>query len=161
MKKNYVEFCIYEDLEKVNSNSLLIDSDTEVAGIKIGDFYFSLMCYGEVRVNYKGDTYFRASDYPKEIVDYLMGNENAINETEDDFWVGDNNWFQLDVLRKNDEGMYELVFDTYDTFDIEGYLESDDQYKTKSMLLYEEMAKSIIEMKNQYDELIDLDISNL
>ena len=91
-----VEFTIYKDLEKVNANSLLIDSGEEVASLKVGKFYLSLMCYGEVRVNYGEETFFRASDYPQIITDFLLGKVKE-EDLEKEFWVGDNNWFQAEL----------------------------------------------------------------
>ena len=34
-----VNFTIYQDLKKVNMNSLLIDSGTEVARLQVGKYY--------------------------------------------------------------------------------------------------------------------------
>ncbi len=115
-----VEFNIYKDLEKVNANSLLIDSSTEVASLQVDNIYLSLMCYGEVRVHYGEKTYFCASDFPKIVTDYLLGKIKDL----DNFWVGDNNWFQAEIFIVTDNENYKLesierVNGYADTFDIE------------------------------------------
>lgn len=96
-----VKFDIYEDLEKVNANSLLIDSGKEVASLQVGNIYLSLMCYGEVSVNYKEETFKSASDYPQMIVDYFLGkieDKKLLDKLDSELWVGDNNWFQAEIL---------------------------------------------------------------
>lgn len=115
-----VEFNIYKDLEKVNANSLLIDSSTEVASLQVDNIYLSLMCYGEVRVHYGDETYFCASDFPKIVTDYLLGKIKDL----DNFWVGDNNWFQAEIFIVTDNENYKLesierINGYADTFDIE------------------------------------------
>lgn len=115
-----VEFNIYKDLEKVNANSLLIDSGTEVASLQVDNIYLSLMCYGEVRVHYGEKTYFCASDFPKIVTDYLLGKIKDL----DNFWVRDNNWFQAEIFIVTDNENYKLesierINGYADTFDIE------------------------------------------
>lgn len=115
-----VEFNIYKDLEKVNANSLLIDSSTEVASLQVDNIYLSLMCYGEVRVHYGEKTYFCASDFPKIVTDYLLGKIKDL----DNFWVRDNNWFQAEIFIVTDNENYKLesierINGYADTFDIE------------------------------------------
>lgn len=122
-----VEFNIYKDLEKVNANSLLIDSSTEVASLQVDNIYLSLMCYGEVRVHYGEKTYFCASDFPKIVTDYFLGkiqDKELIKEIEDELWVGDNNWFQAEIFIVTDNKNCKLesierINGYADTFDIE------------------------------------------
>lgn len=157
-----VDFTIYQDLKKVNMNSLLIDSGTEVASLQVGKYYLSLMCRGEVRVNLGEETYYNGSDFTQEIIDLIMGKIER-----EDFWVGDNNWFQLELLReldgKHNIEKYEYVNgvnDYLDTTDIEGCLDSEDD--TMGTMLYKIMVNELFNMKNHFkEELADLDLSNL
>lgn len=158
-----VNFTINEDLEKVNANSLLIDSGTEVASLEIGNYYLSLMCRGEVRVNLGEETFYSASEYPQIVTDYFLG---KIEDLED-FWVGDNNWFQLELLKRIDDKdsleKYEYVSnvnDYLDVADVEGFLDSSEF--TKGTMLYIFMVSELKQMKDWYkEELADLDLSNL
>ena len=160
-----IRFIINADLEKVNANSLLIDSETEVASLEIGNYYLSLMCRGEVRVNLGEETFYSASEYPQIITDYFLG---KVDESDlKDFWVGDNNWFQLELLKRVDDKnkleQYEYVNnvnDYLDVADVEGFLDSFEF--TKGTMLYIFMVNELKQMKNWYkEELEDLDISNL
>lgn len=163
-----VKFNIFQDLERVNANSLLINSGTEVASLEIGNYVLSLMCYGEVRVNFGEETFYSASEYPQIVTDYFFGKvtEEEINK-EKEFWVGDNNWFQLELLKhnenENDLAQYEYlggINDCLDVADIEGYLESDEF--SKGAMLYNIMVEELHYMKKNYPkELEDLDLSNL
>lgn len=118
-----VTFNIYKDLEKVNANSLLIDSNEEVASLQVDNIYLSFMCYGEVRVNYGEQTFYSASDFSQIITDFLLG---KVEETElkEEFWVSDNNWFQAEIFIVTDNEMCKLesidrINNYADTFDIE------------------------------------------
>lgn len=163
-----INFIINGDLEKINANSLLIDSETEVASLYIGKYCLSLMCRGEVRVNLGEETFYSASEYPQIVTDYFLGKvtEEEINK-EQEFWVGDNNWFQLELLRElNSEDNIERyeyinrVNDYLDVADVEGSLESDEF--TKGAMLYKFMVEELKNMKNHFEEeLKDLDLSNL
>lgn len=163
-----VQFSIYKDLKKVNANSLLIDSGEEVASLQIGKYWLSLMCRGEVRVNFGDETFYSASEYPQIVTDYFLGKitEEEINK-EKEFWIGDNNWFQLELLKhnenENDIAKYDYVNrvnDYLDIADIEGSLESETE--TMGTMLYKIMVEELINMKNHFEEeLKDLDLSNL
>lgn len=166
-----VKFDIYEDLEKVNANSLLIDSGKEVASLQVSNIYLSLMCYGEVNVNYKDKTFKSASDYPQIIIDYFLGkieDKKLLDELDSELWVGDNNWFQAEIFVITDNKEYRLksidrINDYADTFDIEGCLE---HYElSKSVMLYNILLGHLKDLKRDYGdeikELQDLDLSNL
>ena len=120
------------------------------------------MCRGEVRVNLGEETYYNGSDFTQEIIDLIMGKIEK-----EDFWVGDNNWFQLELLReldgKHNIEKYEYVNgvnDYLDTTDIEGCLDSEDD--TMGTMLYKIMINELFNMKNHFkEELADLDLSNL
>ena len=164
-----VEFTIYKDLKRVNANSLLIDSGEEVASLQVGKFYLSLTCYGEVRVNYKEETYRSASEYPTLITEYLLGNidnKALLEELENDFWVEDNNWFQAELfIVKEDKTLesIERINGYADTFDIEGYLEHCEL--SMSVMLYNILLGHLKDLKRDYQdevkELKELDLSNL
>lgn len=160
-----VEFNIYEDLEKVNANSLLIESGTEVASLQIGNIYLSLMCYGEININYKDNIYKRPCDYPKEVTDYLLGETEKIDES---FYVSDNNWFQVEMFIVTGNNDYklesiELINGYSDTFDIEGELT--DKNNSLSEQLYKILLDYFKELKEEYQdrvpELKKLDLKNL
>ncbi len=166
-----VEFNIYKDLERVNANSLLIDSGEEVASLQVGKFYLSLMCCGEVGVNYKKETFKCASDYPQIVTDYLLGkikDKKTLKQLDNEIWVGDNNWFQAELYIITDNKDYKLqsvdrINDYADTFDIEGCLE---HYElSKSVMLYNILLGHLKDLKRDYadevEELKDLDLSNL
>ena len=166
-----VKFDIYEDLERVNANSLLIDSDREVASLQVGNIYLSLMCYGEVSVNYKNRAFKSASDFPQLVTDYFLGkikNRKILDELDDEIWVEDNNWFQAELFVVTDNKEYKLesinkINDYADTFDIEGCLE---HYRlSKSVMLYNILLGHLKDLKRDYGdeikELQDLDLSNL
>lgn len=160
-----VEFNIYKDLEKVNANSLLIESGTEVAGLQIDNVYLSLMCYGEVNIDYKGKRYKNPNDYPKEITDYLLGKTDKID---DSFCVSDNNWFVVEVFIIPNRKYGVLISvkeinDYIDTFDIEGELES--EYNSLSERLYKILLNYFRQLKEEYQdkvpELKEIDLKNL
>lgn len=162
-----VKFVIYKDLEKVNANSLLIDSGTEVASLQVGKFYLSLMCYGEVSVNYKEDTFKCASDYPKVVTDYFLGkikDKDLLEELDIDLWVGDNNWFQAELYIVNDDKSLisiNRVNDYVDTFD----LELEHCELSMSVMLYNILLGYLKDLKRDYQDeveiLKDLDLSDL
>ena len=166
-----VNFDIYKDLEKVNANSLLIDSGEEVASLQVGNIVVSLMCYGEVTVNYKDKTYHSAREFPQLIIDFFLGkikDEDVLEELNECLWVEDNNWFQAEIFIVEDSKEYRLksineINDYADTFDIEGDLE---HYKlSKSEMLYSILLRHLKNLKRDYQEKVkelkDLDLSNL
>ena len=162
-----VEFNIYEDLEKVNANSLLIESGTEVASLQVDNIYLSLMCYGEINVYYGDDVYKRPCEYPKIITDYLLGKVKE-KELKKDFWVADNNWFQAEIFVVTDKKEYklesiELINGYEDTFDIEGDLS---HYENSlSEQLYKILLGHLKDLKRDYqdrvEELEKLNLENL
>lgn len=166
-----VNFGIYKDLDRVNANSLLIDSGEEVAFLQVGNIYLSLMCYGEVRVNYKEDTFRCASDYPQIVTDYFLDkieDKQLLERLDDEIWVGDNNWFQDEIFIVKDEKTGELesieeINGYADTFDIEGSLKNDEV--SMSVMLYNILLSRLKELKNMYEneieELKNLDLSNI
>lgn len=164
-----LEFNIYKDLKRVNANSLLINSGEEVASLQVGKIYLSFMCYGEVRVNYKEDTFRCASDFPQVVTDYLLGNiedKKLLEELDDEIWVGDNNWFQAElyIVKENKELIsINEVNDYVDVFDIEGCLE---HYElSMSVMLYNILLGHLKDLKEEYQdevkELKELDLSSL
>lgn len=168
MKK--VQFNIYKDLEKVNANSLLIDSGEEVASLQVGNIYLSLMCYGEVTVNYGEETYRCADDFPQIVTDYLLGklSKKENDKLDDEIWVGDNNWFQVELFVIEDNKEFKLrsvdrINDYADTFDIEGCLEHCEL--SMSVILYNILLGHLKDLKRDYqdevEELKELDLSNL
>ena len=166
-----VQFNIYQDLEKVNANSLLIDSNEEVASLQVGNIYLSLMCYGEVTVNYKDIIYRSASEFPPIVTDYFLGkieDKGILEELNECLWVGDNNWFQVEIFIIKDNKEYRLesineINDYADTFDVEGDLK---HYElSKSEMLYRILLRHLKELKRDYQEKVkelrDLDLNNL
>ena len=127
------------------------------------------MCYGEVRVNYKEDTFRCASDFPQVVTDYLLGkieDKKLLEELDDEIWVGDNNWFQAElyIVKENKELIsINEVNDYVDVFDIEGCLE---HYElSMSVMLYNILLGHLKDLKEEYQdkvkELKELDLSNL
>ncbi len=166
-----VQFNIYKDLEKVNANSILIDSGEEVASLQVGNIVLSLMCYGEVTVNYKNKTYHSASEFPQLITDYFLGkikDKDVLDELNDCLWIEDNNWFQDEIFIVEDKKEYELksiekINDYADVFDIEENLEHCEL--SKSEMLYGILLNHLKNLKRDYadevKELKNLDLSNL
>lgn len=166
-----VEFTIYKDLERINANSLLINSSEEVASLQVGKFYLSLMCYGEVRVNYGEETYRCADDFPQIVTDYFLGkikDKELLEKLDDEIWVGDNNWFQAELFIEEENKEFKLrsvdrVNDYADTFDIEGCLEHCEL--SMSVMLYNILLGHLKDLKRDYqdevEELKELDLSNL
>lgn len=166
-----VQFNIYKDLEKVNANSLLIDSGEEVASLQVGNIVVSLMCYGEVTINYKDKKYHSAKELPQLVIDFFLGkikDKDVLEELNNCLWVEDNNWFQDEVFIVEDDKEYRLksineINDYADTFDIEGDLE---HYElSKSEMLYGILLRHLKNLKRDYQEKVkelkDLDLSNL
>ena len=166
-----VQFNVYKDLEKVNANSLLIDSGEEVASLQVGNIVISLMCYGEVTVNYKDKRYRSAREFPQLIIDFFLGkieDKDVLEELNECLWVEDNNWFQDEVFIVEDDKEGRLksineINDYADTFDIEGDLE---HYElSKSEMLYSILLRHLKNLKRDYQEKVkelkDLDLSNL
>lgn len=169
MKK--VQFNIYEDLEKVNANSLLIESGKEIASLQIDNICLSIMCYGEVTVNYKDETYHSANEFPQIVTDYFLGkikDKKLLEELNEDIWVGDNNWFQDEIFIVEDNKEYKLksideINDYADTFDIEGSLEHCEL--SKSEMLYSILLRHLKNLKRDYEteveELKKINLENL
>ena len=167
---NKVKFDIYQDLEKVNANSLLIESGTEVASLQIGNIYLSLMCYGDVSVNFMEETYYNPKDFPQIVTDYFLGKIEDLKILEeldgDTLWVGDNNWFQTEIfiIKQNNElENINQINDCLDIFDIEGNLT---HYElSKSVMLYNILLGHLKDLKRDYQhkikELKELDLTNL
>ena len=171
-----VEFDIYEDLERVNANSLLIDSETEVASLQVGNIYLSLMCYGDVRVNYGEETFYCASDYPQIVTDYFLGkieDKELLDELENELWVGDNNWFQIMAYIVRDKAENDMLSPLEDIEIINGYTDICDiegsltlnKDMSMSTNLYNFLFDYLKWLKEEYqdrvEELKDLDLSNL
>lgn len=166
-----VQFNIYKDLEKVNANSILIDGGEEVASLQVGNIVLSLMCYGEVTVNYKNEIYHSASEFPQLITDYFLGkikDKDVLDELNDCLWIEDNNWFQDEIFIVEDKKEYELksidkINDYADVFDIEENLEHCEL--SKSEMLYGILLNHLKNLKRDYadevKELKNLDLSNL
>ena len=89
-----------DEVELANIDSLLVDSGTTLATLDYklpnSDFVetISLEVRGEVKIFYKGDYFFRASEYPKEVKDILRLPYMDRLEVED-FEIIDNNWCEL------------------------------------------------------------------
>lgn len=171
-----VEFTIYKDLKRVNANSLLLDSDEEVASLQVGKFYLSLMTRGEKEVWYKEESYKNTIDYPQIVIDYFLGNikdKKILDELDDDIYVDSNNWYMAElyiVLDKEERknrldgvGLISIdrVNDYEDVFDLE--LEHCEQ--SMSEMLYSIMLRHLKNLKEYYqdevEELKELDLSNL
>ena len=154
-----MKFNIYENLEKVNANSLLIESDREVASLEIGNYYLSLMCRGGIKVYYKDNIYYNADELPKKVKNYLLGKIERL----EDFSVIDNNWLQFEIykiLDKEKNGTLKLesidnINNYLDVADIEGTLDNKDLEQS----LYNVFIEELKYLKENYSqELKDLKI---
>ena len=160
-----VEFNIYEDLEKVNANSLLVESGMEVASLQVDNIYLSLMCYGEITVCYGEEIYKRPSEYPQEITDYFLGKIQE-KDLKQNFYVVDNNWFQdeIFVVADNEEQLEYIsnINEYNDIFDIECRLDNKDSYSTELYKILLERLKGLkIQYQDRVPELQKLDLKNL
>ncbi len=168
---NCVKFNIYQDLEKVNASSLLIESEQEVASLQVNNIYVSLMCYGTVEVDYKNKTYYSAKKFPKIVTDYFLGkikDKELLEDLEEDIWIEDKNYFLAEVFiveenKGNKLKRIDKINDYEDEFDIESYL---DHYElSKSEMLYSILLRHLKNLKRDYQdevkELQELNLDNL
>lgn len=108
------EFKCVEDLTPY-VDSMLFDSNTVIATMKYEDddweLFIDLGVRGDVRVEYKGETYRYPSDFPDELIERIKTNPNwwditsPSGEGEDDgsnVYIQDNNWFEyiFDIRHK-------------------------------------------------------------
>lgn len=162
-----IQFNIYEDLEKVNNDSMLFDNGDEIASLRIGKFVLSVVVRGSKKVYFKNNCYTYTQDFPKELVDYFMGKKVDFN-IEEDLFIDDNNWYELEFGVIEDEKNKILntdfvVNDYIDVFDLEGSLT--DNKLSKSTMLYKillEEFKSIKDLwQNEVEILKELNFENL
>lgn len=162
-----LEFNIYQDLEKVNASSLLIESGTEIASLQVDNIYLSLMCYGEINVCYGDEVYKRPSEYPQIIKDFLLGKIEE-KDLKKNFWVADNNWYQAEIFVVTDKEnekleSIDLINGYEEAFDLEGNLA---HYENSlSEQLYQILLRHLKNLKRDYQdrviELKNLDLENL
>lgn len=78
---------------KQYTNSLLFDSGTEIACLKVEDkgrtVVVSLNVCGEVHIVYKENVYKRPSEFPKEVIELIKN-----GDPDEELYIGFNNWFE-------------------------------------------------------------------
>lgn len=93
------------------SDSMQLDSGQEVCSIAAicqGHTYgISIIVHGQVRVNYKGDTFRHASQMPRELLDYFGGNRDSVRDNDVD--IVENNWFEMVIYVDNCERQCDVV----------------------------------------------------
>ena len=123
---NIVNFNCEEDLSKYVDN-MLFDSDTVIATMECEDenqkVVIDLMTRGEVRVEYKGNTYTSPCDFPAELKERIKKNPGWW-DTEDDTYIDMNNWFEyiydhtIDGKTYSDGIMFEDDLSKYSVEDV-------------------------------------------
>ena len=91
-----VTFNLYEDLENV-ADSMLIESNTEIANLETDDYFVSLEVRGEVNVDFTVDgiteTFRNPSEFPDELKKLIAGKSTPIYCGEEDY---DARWYNDD-----------------------------------------------------------------
>lgn len=85
------EFQSNINLTNINS-SMELESGREIARLRRGDRLVTVEVRGEVRVDYKKQTYKSVSQMPKDLVE-MFRNGNAFNSKK--VFVDMNNWFEV------------------------------------------------------------------
>ena len=89
MGKQKIKFEVYQNLKDCK-DSMLFNAGERIAKYGTDDNYVLLTVYGEVRVEYKGKYYYRATDMPQALVDMF---ENGRAYDSDYVYIGESNWF--------------------------------------------------------------------
>ena len=91
-------YCDMDAVHLANIDSLLVESGTELAYMKYWldgkeeELYIAVR--GDIKIIYKGEYYFRPSEYTEELKDILKS--SPVEQLEiDDFEIIDNNWCEL------------------------------------------------------------------
>ena len=100
MTKNATIFESHIDLSNIN-NSMELDSGQEIARLDKGNYVVTLEVCGAVRVVYKDCTYKAASQMPEKLIQMF---HNWKPEYEEVVFVDDNNWFEMFIWQKGDDG---------------------------------------------------------
>lgn len=87
--KQKIKFEVYQNLKDCK-DSMLFNAGERIAKYGTDDNYVLLTVYGEVRVEYKGEYYYRVTDMPQDLVDMF---ENGRAYDSDYVYIGNNNWF--------------------------------------------------------------------
>ena len=98
---------LYINNKNFNSeyDSMCYDSGTIMASCDIDDFKVSIEVVGEVNVEYKGETYRHASDFPRELLNAFKDDLSAqaiFLGLADDIYIHQNNWYEVFIY--DDEG---------------------------------------------------------
>ena len=92
------------EVAKAAIDSMLVDSDTKLAGIVVDingqREMVDLMVYGEVRIQYKDDIYRYPDEYPEELVEIIKTDRQWFER--DDIYVMENNWCEVIFTRKGE-----------------------------------------------------------
>ena len=94
--------------DKYNSDfdSMCYDSGTIMAECDIDDYKISIEVCGEVNIEYKGETYRRASDMPKELLEGFRDasySQNAFLDLVNDLYIYQNNWYEVFIYNNKGE----------------------------------------------------------
>lgn len=100
MPKNSAIFHHYIDLSNIN-DSMELDSGQEIARLEKGEYVVTLEVHGSVRVLYKDNIYKCASQMPEELIQMF---HNWKPEYEDIVDCGMNNWFEMFLWEKGEDG---------------------------------------------------------
>ena len=86
-----LRFYLHEDLTNV-TDSMELDSGTEIATLSFGDSEAAILVCGEVRVTYKDELYRKPSEFPEELKEIIRAGHVFDHE---DVYIGNNNWFAI------------------------------------------------------------------
>jgi hypothetical protein len=158
LNNKYVEFGCMGDLEDYCRTSLLFYSDEEFAYLRVGNIYLSLMVRGEVTIDYKEDRYKNYGQYSQEFKDILRSDRDWY--IDDDIWVIDNNWFNLEFYKVNETEngkQLELIFDDCDSADYDLKKIAEEKGISLSGALYQSMIETLKDYLDYLKEIAETD----
>lgn len=100
-----INFEPFEDLTNI-PDSMLIDSDTEIARLTLDDFvvkYATLEVRGDVIVTFKGERYRTPSEFPEELKELIRNDPNFWDPECSGVYVVNNNWFKAFLWDENNQ----------------------------------------------------------
>lgn len=142
-----LDFRIWEDLKEC-VDSLLMESGTVIATLKIGEYILSLEVVGDVKIVYKDEAYYSCNDFTQELEDIIKG---GCYWDVPELYIENNNWYNLtfsgehllsETVCENCDGIYNSYHIDDNTVDV------DVSQETESSLL-----EIMIETLNHYKEI--------
>lgn len=107
-------FLMDEKYRKDITDSLLLESGTEVASGRTEDFSFSIVTQGRVRLVWKGEPYKSRSNFPDDLVEAIRSHTVQDNP---DYYADENNWYELIIWQKKGT-KHEILYSDFFEFDL-------------------------------------------